>query len=273
MKVSLILATLNRSKDLKVFFNSMELQDYKDFELIIVDQSENELTHNLCRDYQKRLNVIYLKSAIGLSIARNLGISEATGQIFCFPDDDCTYYPDTLANVVNYFSINPNIDIVYGRIFDKELNRPIIKKWKNRPIRINEWNFYSYTTSITIFSRDRTVKFDDELGAGSFFGSNEDTDYIYRMLRTKHSIYYDPKIMVNHPPPSFENLDSKKIIKYGMGFGRFISKNLGFSTIILFLLVMVYHKLMALAAIIKLNRILFRKSILSISSRISGLFA
>lgn len=48
MKFSLILATLDRSKEIKECLNSLTVQEEQDFEIIVIDQSDNDKTKNDC---------------------------------------------------------------------------------------------------------------------------------------------------------------------------------------------------------------------------------
>lgn len=53
MKVSLILATLGRYEEVKIFLDSLLNQTYKDFEVVIVDQNEDGSLDKLVQEYRK----------------------------------------------------------------------------------------------------------------------------------------------------------------------------------------------------------------------------
>ena len=106
--ISLILPTLNNPQGLNLFLKSVYLVNTKKvkIEIIIIDQSDSDEIYNVCNNYDKKGNpfIIYKRSnVLGLSLNRNFGIQFATGDIVGFPDDDCTYYPDTLENILNCF--------------------------------------------------------------------------------------------------------------------------------------------------------------------------
>ena len=65
MKVSIIIPTLNRTKDLEIAFNSILELSILPYEIIIVDQSDNEETKHLCQNttYQT-LSIHYHHSII-----------------------------------------------------------------------------------------------------------------------------------------------------------------------------------------------------------------
>ena len=75
MLVSLIMPTLNRFDDIYIFMESLLEQTYKNFELIIVDQNDNDKVKEIADKYVDRLDIKYIKSSKkGLSYNRNLGI-------------------------------------------------------------------------------------------------------------------------------------------------------------------------------------------------------
>ena len=59
MKFSLIIGTLNRCRELEICLESLRKQVFRDFEVIIIDQSINDSTQQLANGYQD-LNIILL---------------------------------------------------------------------------------------------------------------------------------------------------------------------------------------------------------------------
>lgn len=104
MLVSLIMPTLNRFDDIYRFMDSLLEQTYKNFELIVVDQNDNDKVKEIVDKYVDHLDIKYIKSnKKGLSYNRNLGIDVAKGEVLAFPDDDCAYKPDTIEKAINFF--------------------------------------------------------------------------------------------------------------------------------------------------------------------------
>jgi glycosyltransferase involved in cell wall biosynthesis len=52
MKFSLIIGTLNRCRELEICLESLRKQVFRDFEVIIIDQSINDSTQQLANGYQ-----------------------------------------------------------------------------------------------------------------------------------------------------------------------------------------------------------------------------
>ena len=98
----------------------------------------------------------------------------------------------------------------------------------NKNVPINTRNALCYPISIGIFGkRDNTIQFDEELGAGTKWGSGEESDYILQLLKHKKKILYVPSILVYHP---YINVPTKEYInktyRYGQGYGALIKKAL-----------------------------------------------
>ena len=102
MKISFIVATLGE-RDISPLLSSLENQIFKDFEVIIIDQSKDQKMHDFISLYKNTININYIHSSIlGISLNRNLGIQQARGEILAFPDDDCEY-PVNMINKITLF--------------------------------------------------------------------------------------------------------------------------------------------------------------------------
>lgn len=208
----------------------------KNFEVIIVDQSDDDLTEKTVNTFLD-LNIKYIKSRVrGLSLNRNIAINLMEGDYYCFPDDDCTFYPDTLHEVKSFFD-NNNTDFVLGRIFDRDRNARVLKKWPEKNRAITTFNCYVLASSITMFFSKKCsyIKFDENMGVGARYGACEDPDYLYSVLRSGFKGKYHRKIEVWHPEQKQENLSLEKITKYASGFGYYIRKNRSLYNMVLLL--------------------------------------
>lgn len=245
MYFSLILPTLGRKTELIRFVSSLcfaaERVDNK-LELIIIDQNEESFgLNNILLDLKCSFEIVYIRSDVkGLSYNRNLGLKVCKGKYVAFPDDDCTYYPDTLESALELLEMSSDIDFIAGQIIDIKNNVKIIKKWPENVKKISYLNYYFLSSSITIFSKyEGDDFFDINLGAGGQFGSCEDPDFLYsKLLKGKKGFYY-PSVKVWHPIPDFTLIDNNKVFNYASGFGYFIRKNMSiinFSFLLLLLI-------------------------------------
>ena len=276
MQFSLIMATYGRKDEIGLFLESLLLQEktnLSEVELIIVDQNDKISLDDLCQTYSDKLNIIHIKSdKKGLSLNRNIGLKIAKGEYIAFPDDDCTYYSDTLYKVKQYFESYQDVDVVLGRIIDRKTGKKIIRDWKDVQYSVNRSNFFFSYSSITIFARKNDILFDEELGVGCFFGSNEDADYVWQMLDKNMKLEYTPIIEVWHPEPKEQEINYKKVYSYGLGFGALIYKHLSLSAIWLFIQAQGYHFTKFILNATKWNKQEMKKSWLSLTSRFKGIY-
>lgn len=94
--VSVIIPTLNRYQYLKDVLLDLEKQDYINFEVIVVDQSE-PFNENFYKQFDLKLNVIEQKERL-LWTARNEAIKASSAEYLLFFDDDSRVDPDWITH-------------------------------------------------------------------------------------------------------------------------------------------------------------------------------
>lgn len=89
-KISIIVPVYNGEKSIQKCLESIKHQDYKNIEVIIVDDGSTDGTEDICRRFAvKEERFIYHKQEnTGVSSARNKGIQQATGEYTTFVDGD-----------------------------------------------------------------------------------------------------------------------------------------------------------------------------------------
>lgn len=273
MIFSLILATYGRLSEVSDLLASLEKQTLplSLFEIIIVDQNDKLDLDPIIAKFKETLNIKHIRSKRkGLSLNRNIGLKLARGSYICFPDDDCKYYPDTLSRVKQHFD-STSANLVLGAIRDRTTDKNIIRNWPSKNIRINRYNFFTLYSSITIFTKRNELLFDENLGVGCYFGSCEDTDYIYRLIKkTKKSLYFSD-IEVWHPDPSIISISKEKNISYGLGFGAFYYKH-KFDIFIarIYLISLIYHLSLSILSAFRLDYLSMSRRWDAFTSRIKG---
>lgn len=89
-KVSVVIPVFNREKTIKNCLESLRLQSFESFEVIVVDDGSSDGTSEICKYYQSldsRFTYFYQANS-GVSVARNRGISLAKGEWITFIDSD-----------------------------------------------------------------------------------------------------------------------------------------------------------------------------------------
>ena len=221
------MATLGRSRDVVEYIASLSRQKYNRFELIVVDQNYDNRIEDILDRSTASFKIIHLRSLPGLSVARNIGLTNATGDVVAFPDDDCRYPPDLLHHVADWFKSHQEYVGLSGRSVDDQ-NCSTVSLFDNNPGEITKENIWRRMTSVGLFFRWNSstnhLRFDPDLGLGSRlgFGAAEDIDLPLRILESGGRLYYDPRIGVYHPPvvTTYDIAAAKRAFVYGGGIGR-----------------------------------------------------
>ena len=95
--LTVVIPVYNVEKYLKRCIESVLAQEWKDYEILLVDDGSTDHSPQICDDYVKAYDFISVihKENGGLSEARNTGISHAKGEYVYFPDSDDWIEPDT----------------------------------------------------------------------------------------------------------------------------------------------------------------------------------
>ena len=227
--VSLIAATLGRTAEVRLLFESLAAQSMSDFEVVLVDQNTDERLQPIVQEYAGRFRLRHLRSGVkNLSHARNLGLQCAAGGIVGFPDDDCMYPADILERVKTYFEQDAGLALVSGPSVSPEGNFGS-GRWTPESGPITLSNVWTSVVSFTFFVRRSALEaigsFDEHLGLGSRFGSGEETDIAIRVLRGGHAGYYDLSLNITHPDKRLTPQTARRAFSYGMGMGRVLRKH------------------------------------------------
>ena len=110
---SIIIPVYNRPDEVDELLESLTLQTYKNFEVIIVEDGSAEKCDKVVEKYVHELNISYCyKENAGQGFARNYGYKRAKGEYFIVFDSDCII-PDSYLETVET-SLNDNYLDAYG---------------------------------------------------------------------------------------------------------------------------------------------------------------
>ena len=127
IEVSIIIPVYNEEKQISHCLDSIQCQEYKNYEVIIVDDGSIDKTGEICDSYAKkdsRFKVIHEANG-GVSVARNKGIDVATGKLLMFVDSDDFVKPDFINNYVKMQS-ESDADVIIDA-FDGKLTEAHLK--------------------------------------------------------------------------------------------------------------------------------------------------
>jgi glycosyltransferase involved in cell wall biosynthesis len=126
--ISVIIPTYNRNKVILRSIESVLKQTYSNFEIIIIDDGSTDKTELLLNDLVINNKIHYYKTEnLGVSHARNLGVSKASGEWIAFLDSDDEWLPHKLQTQIEYLETNPHLQIVYGQ-----------EIWMRNGLRVNQ---------------------------------------------------------------------------------------------------------------------------------------
>jgi glycosyltransferase involved in cell wall biosynthesis len=215
VKISIIIPTMNRKESLEKTLISLGKQSYSksDYEIIICDDvKSHDGTDKFIQDFiaSHDLNIKYFKIKTdfpGPAAARNYGVNQASGKIIGFIDDDCMAFPDWICTAMKTFD-NQNIDIIQGSVLPMYPDF----KWSNlfkipRGVIHTQDNGFYVTANMFL----KKEAFEESNGFEERLKWGEDTDLVYRLLKTNRRIIFSEAIRVYH---EMEYLDLISYCKY-----------------------------------------------------------
>jgi len=105
--VSVVIPAYNRAGMLREAVDSVLAQEFRDFELIVVDDGSTDETPRLLDAYGRQIAVVRQPNR-GVSAARNAGVAAASGRLIAFLDSDDLWLPAKLASQVQFFDSHPD---------------------------------------------------------------------------------------------------------------------------------------------------------------------
>ncbi len=281
MKYIIVTNTIFRSSELvaKSLLASLN-QKIKPQKVILIDQNENELKlpEEILNDPDFERQKVNKKS---VSAARNqLKIPNDVDWIF-FCDDDG--YPDENYSeiLLKLMNENPELEIFAGSIIRNDNNEFYSlrhKKGGSLKKFSNTKNLMGSNFVIKVETFSKLGRFDENFGAGSFFGSSEETDFCWKAFFEKVPMEFFPELKVYHVPPFNESIKKgfKKSLNYGIGKGALVYKWLFLKKKIIvlyeFFEMIFVPVLQFFRAIFTFKLGLITNNIAAISGRISGIF-
>lgn len=119
MKISIITATYNSASTVKITFDSVLAQTYKDIEYIVIDGLSKDNTVDIIKEYEPKFNGRMRwvsEKDKGLYDAMNKGIAMATGDVVGILNSDDFYTSNDILQVVANNMSASGVDAVYGDI-------------------------------------------------------------------------------------------------------------------------------------------------------------
>ena len=225
VKLSIIIPTYNSERTIEECLNSILNQNYKDYEIIIVDNNSNDKTKMIIQKHldNPRLKYIF-EPIISRGKARNTGEKTANGEIILMTDSDCTAPKNWINDMIKPI-INNECDAVQG--FEEGLKKGywaeqehirFLKRWKKRKNNI----LGNIDTKNLAIKKSVLKKINY---SNPEYANGNDTYISIRLEKNKCKVKFMKNIRVKHAHPDSMLNIIKKYINRGYWCSRITKDN------------------------------------------------
>lgn len=207
---SVIVPVYNTEQYVAQCIDSVLSQEFRDFELILVDDGSTDSSGIICDQYITGSNAIAVihKPNGGVSEARNVGLTVARGNYVFFLDSDDFMTRDALSHLSAYIQSHPDADLItcpHIRIYANGQTEP---RWlpsvsSDSPLPRHEflsqihsgtrgfWSPWENMFRLQVIQR-HSIEFDTDLTLG------EDVDFFYNFVRSAERFGFLDSPTVNY---------------------------------------------------------------------------
>lgn len=206
--VSVIIATYRREESLRDALISLAKQTYTSFEIVVVDDNNNQEWNKKVRDtveqFQQEFSNVKLRLVVnstntGSARARNIGIEKSIGKFITFLDDDDLYLPNKIETQIKGMLDN---NAVYSltdlylynekdKLIDKRI-RKYLKDSNDKELLECHLKYHMTGTDTFMFEKDYL------LSIGSFEPINVGDEFylMQKAIQGGGKLYYQPECHV-----------------------------------------------------------------------------
>lgn len=194
--LTVVIPVYNVEKYLKRCIDSILIQEWKHYDILLVDDGSTDNSPQICDDYAKAYDFISVihKENGGLSAARNTGISNAEGEYVYFPDSDDWIEPNTFSDLAEVIESDQYDIISFNREFVKSED-DIIKSDSKQSKRLTgkealvEMFSYGFITGFAndkIYRKALFTKNNIQFPVGKYY---EDLGTNYKLFLSAKKVY------------------------------------------------------------------------------------
>ena len=125
--VSIVIPSLNKGDFIEETIASINDQNYRNIEIIVIDGGSNDKTIQILRRYRKAFAHCISEPDNGQSEAINKGVALAKGDIVGWLNADDLLYPDGIESIVKGFKNHQSAGLVYGGGSKIDIDGKIVK--------------------------------------------------------------------------------------------------------------------------------------------------
>ncbi|MDH4028559.1 MAG: glycosyltransferase [Nitrospirota bacterium] len=196
--ISIVIPNYNKAATVGKCLEAAFASEYKDFEVIVVDDHSDDNSLEIINRYPCR--VIALEGRCGTSKARNTGALGSRGDIIFFTDSDCLLQKDTLS-IINSAASSSGPDVVIGGTYTR-------KPYDSGFFNMFQSVFVNYSETKKINAPDYIAAHAMVIDARKFLESGgfpeiflpiiEDVEFTHRLKRSGCRLVMEPRIQVRH---------------------------------------------------------------------------
>jgi glycosyltransferase involved in cell wall biosynthesis len=234
--VSIVVPTCDRGNAITKTIQTLVLTDPPPFEIIVVDQSADDATQEALIPFRHTRRFRYVRmSARGSSIARNLGIDLAEGELIGLLDDDCEVPVNWVRALIEAFALDPRIGVVFGNVEPgpHDSKGGFIPAYsRHQPYLATGMHDKHHVEGMSsCMGVRRSVwqslhGFDSMLGVGRPLQAGAEVDLTIRCLQAGYFVYETPGLTLVHTGFRDWNAGRLLIRRYWYGAGGVYGKQL-----------------------------------------------
>jgi glycosyltransferase involved in cell wall biosynthesis len=203
-RVSVVVPTRNRQRQLARALASVQSQRFRDFEVLVVDDGSTDESVPWLRATCPEVRVLAMESPRGAAAARNRALEHARGDLVAFLDDDDLWRPTYLEGQVRLLDASPAADLSYADHVEIDpaghVSRPDTRPLLAYPSAL-AWllaECFIHTLSVVVCRRqvfERVGRFDESLTIV------HDLDWYRRVIASGASVVHLPGEHVERAVP------------------------------------------------------------------------
>jgi glycosyltransferase involved in cell wall biosynthesis len=199
--ISIVTPSFNQATFILEALQSIQIQDYSNYEHLIIDGLSTDGTVNLLEDLSNtsqdsRVHWLSEKDE-GQSEALNKGFRQAKGDIIGWLNSDDRYLPGCFARIVQAFEQNPTVDIIYGdyRVVDESGGVIRIKHEIDFSKFILLYHRVLYIPTTATFFRSRVFREDNWLDESLQYAM--DLDFFIRLAEKGYQFKHISEVLAD----------------------------------------------------------------------------
>lgn len=193
---SIVIPTFNSEKTIEETITSVLNQNYKNYEIIIVDNNSSDNTMQILDNFKTtNINIYKIKNNGIIAKSRNFGVQKSKYEWICFLDSDDIWLDNKLNHLNSLILNNKNFDIFAHKEFINYKQKKIVKKIrykydKNIKFLDNIINENFLSPSAVCIKRESLITLNLYYNESKKFVTAEDYHFWITLALSKFKLYF-----------------------------------------------------------------------------------